>query len=76
MVRSLAITTLVLSSFLATEVAFGQSAPPVCPQGSWAQRTSGGWSCSKNMTPPDDTPTKSTTGSGSRGHGSRGGMNQ
>ncbi len=81
MFRSIAILSLMLSSFLfRADDAFAQLSPPICPEGSWPIRSSSGWTCTKKL--PSDlppTPAANTNNSNSNmrgGHGRGGGMPQ
>jgi len=71
MLRSLLMTLLIVLSFFPVNIASAQQSPPLCPEGSWAQRANGGWKCSKSHT-PDDTPASTGTTSGTKSHGHHG----
>jgi hypothetical protein len=75
MLRLLAVTTLVVSSLFYAEAVLAQQSPPLCPQGSWAVRSSNGWTCSKVL--PSDAPpaaaSNNNSNSNTRGGHSRGG---
>jgi hypothetical protein len=75
MFRSIVLAALIGWSIFQVNAARAQQAPPLCPQGSWAMRSNGGWTCSKAVTPPDN-PSTDKSSSSTRGHGHRGGMPQ
>jgi hypothetical protein len=84
MLRSIALSMLIVSSFVEADMAYAQ-APPLCPQGSWPVRApvasgapNAGWVCTKTIPNPQDPPPSSSASSGpnTRGAGRHGGMPQ
>ncbi len=73
MFRKIAMALLTISAIGQSNVGRAEISPPVCPQGSWAMRTGTGWTCSKNMTPPDNPAPGTNSDSPNKGRGHRGG---
>ncbi len=77
MLRTFALSALIVSSFLEADFAFAQQSPPICPEKSWAVRSPSGWTCSKAIPSPSDPPAATSSNNNSNsnmhGHGRSGG---